>query len=251
MNQHSPKKYTVVGCAVLQRELYLSASRSNNIINIKILPQGLHDVGECKMSGALQTAINELPVDDCDGILLAYGLCNNGIRGLKARVPLVAPRAHDCITLLMGSKEKYKQHFNNNPGTYYRSIGWAEQDKSHLNNPDSTTTQLGMSTYEEYVEKYGEEDAEYLMETMGDWLKHYSKMAYIDTQTLSIDPHQAKAIEEAKKRGWQFESIQGNVNLLSRMMAGDWREEDFLVIPPGQSILPSHDDKIIKLNDKS
>jgi hypothetical protein len=36
-------------------------------------------------------------------------------------------------------------------------------------------------TYPEYVQQYGEENAKYLMESFGDCLKNYQKLAYIDS----------------------------------------------------------------------
>ena len=57
-----------------------------------------------------------------DAILLGYCLCSNGIVGLSSRkVPLIIPRGHDCITLLLGSREKYQEYFNTHRG----SIGTA------------------------------------------------------------------------------------------------------------------------------
>ncbi|MFV1980286.1 MAG: DUF1638 domain-containing protein [Rhodothermia bacterium] len=34
----------------------------------------------------------------------------------------VLPRAHDCITLLMGSRTRYLEYFKAHPGTYFRSV---------------------------------------------------------------------------------------------------------------------------------
>ena len=40
---------------------------------------------------------------------------------------LVLPRAHDCITLLMGSRSEFESYFQDHPGVYYRSTGWVER----------------------------------------------------------------------------------------------------------------------------
>ncbi len=174
-----PQHYMLIVCAVLYRECYYCATLSKNVVDIKLCEKGLHDIGAEKMSVKLQAEIDAIEADNYDSILLAYGLCNYGTTGLRSKIPIVIPRAHDCITLLMGSKEKYKQYFNQNTGTYYRSSGWIERETSSQTNPDSTTAQMGISTYQEYVEKYGEENARYLMETLGT-MKHYNKLAHID-----------------------------------------------------------------------
>lgn len=240
-----PKRYLLIACAVLSRECYLCASRSKNLIDIRILEQGLHDIGEAKMSARLQEEIDAVDSGMYDAVLLAYGLCSNGIRGLHANVPLVVPRAHDCITLLMGSKEKYREYFDHNPGTYYRSVGWVERATSHLSNPDSTTTQMGMSTYREYVEKYGEENAAYLMETMGDWLRNYTKLAYINTHVGDFEDLKEGTRHDAEERGWNYEEIDGNTDLILRLMDGQWDDDDFLTVPPGEHIESDYDESIV------
>ena len=96
----------LIACAVISRECYHCAAVSDNIIDIRILDKDLHDMGERKMSAILQDAIDAVDTEKYDAILLGYGLCNNGVRGLRSTLPLVIPRAHDCITLLLGSKDK-------------------------------------------------------------------------------------------------------------------------------------------------
>ena len=246
MNDSETKNYMLLACAVFERECRFCAERSGSSVDLKIIDQGLHDVGEQKMSSALQDEIDAVDCDKYDAILLAYGLCNNGIRGLRSKLPLVVPRAHDCITLLMGSKEEYKKHFNDNPGTFYLSVGWVENAKSHFDNPQSTTSGMGLSVYSEYVEKYGRENADYLMRTMGDWLQHYSKLAYIDTHVPGSGEYSEQERAVAVERGWEFEKIDGNVDLIMRMLNGLWDAEDFLVVPPGETIHPCHDESIIK-----
>lgn len=246
-HQHPlPKRYMLIACAVLSRECYYCAAVSRNIVDVRILEQGLHDMGEVKMSAALQAELDAVEKDKYDGVLLAYGLCSNGIRGLHAPLPLVAPKAHDCITLLMGSKTRYQKYFEENPGTFYRSVGWIENAHSHLSNPESTTAGMGMGTYHDYVEKYGEENAEYLMEMMGDWLRHYNKLAYIDTHVAHSADYSEMERATAAERGWEFEEIDGNVDLIMRMVNGQWDTEDFLVVQPGETIQPSIDINVIR-----
>ena len=240
------KRYLLLACAVFERECKFCVERTENEIDLRIIDQGLHDVGEQKMVAALQEEIDKVHVEEYDAILLAYGLCNNGIRGLHATLPMVVPRAHDCITLLMGSKEKYKAYFNDNPGTFYHSVGWIENAKSHFDNPQSTTSEMGLATYRDYVEKYGEENAAYLMETMGDWLQHYSKLAYIDTHVVDADTFVEQSRQAADERGWEFEKIDGSVELIAKLVNGIWNSDDFVVVQPGETIEPSNDESIIK-----
>ncbi len=240
------QKFILISCAVLARECYHCASLSKNIIDLRILEQGLHDIGENKMTSALQKEIDSIDNENYDAILLAYGLCNNGICNLHAEIPLVAPRAHDCITLLMGSKEEYQKYFYEHPGTFFRSSGWIERSKDNLSNPESTTRKMGMGSYEEYVETFGEENAKYLMETLGNHLRNYSKLTYIDTGMANTEQQKEESRAWTKEQNWQYSEYEGTTRLLMMLMNGEWNESEFLVIEPGKTIRPSYDDGIIK-----
>ena len=240
------QKFLLISCAVLARECYSCASLSRNIIDIRIIEQGLHDVGEAKMAASLQNTINSVEIDKYDAILLAYGLCNNGIRNLHAELQLVIPRAHDCITLLMGSKEAYQDYFNEHPGTFFQSVGWSERSKDNLSNPESTTRQMGFGTYEEYVKIYGEENAKYLMQELGNGLKNYTQLTFIDTGMENSNRLKGELKEWACNEKWEYDEYQGNTRLLLMLMNGEWEKSEFLVIEPGNTISPTYDDRIIQ-----
>lgn len=239
----------MIACAVLARECYHCASISRNIVDVTVVEQGLHDIGEEKMSSALQSEIDAVDIEKYEAILLAYGLCNNGIRNLSAAIPIVLPRAHDCITLLMGSHAKYMEYFHSHPGTFFRSVGWAENANSNLSNPQSTTREMGISTYDEYVEIYGEENAKYLMETLNDHLKNYSHLAYIDTELPGTESYIQEARQWADKQGWKYSTVYGSMRLIAKLMDGNWTEDELLIVPPGQTIDASHDDQIIRIKE--
>jgi hypothetical protein len=241
------KRYLLITCEVLFREVCLCASQSKNIIDINFMPKGLHDIGKCEMSKKLQTEIDNVDKTKYDAILLGYGLCNNGIQGLHSKLPLILPKAHDCITLLLGSRKRYDKYFHENPGTFYKSSGWIERDINPNENEQSVTSQLGMNnTYEEYVEKYGEENAEFLMEMLGDWCKNYSKVTYINTQTGNPIDYRVLVKQQATENQWEYEEIEGDTNLIFRLLEGEWDNQDFLIVPPDNSIEPTNDENIIK-----
>lgn len=243
------RHYKMIACEILYREICFCASRSKNIVDVTFLPKRLHDIGQKGMSARLQEEINKIDPGDYDAILLGYGLCNNGICGLHAPVPLVAARAHDCITLLMGSKQGYADYFQNNPGTYFYSTGWIERDDTK-HDEGTIPSQLGINqTYDEYVAKFGEENARYLMDVLGDWLKNYKKLAYIDTHTGDFQAYKEQTQAEAKERNWEYEEIRGSVDLIQRMMDGDWEAKEYLVIPPKATVKASYDDDIIQHTD--
>jgi hypothetical protein len=245
---NASRRYRLIACEIMFREFCYCAAQSRNIIDITFMPKGLHDMGEAKMTSLLQAAIEDVDISRYEAILLGYGLCNNGTRGLRAGLPLVVPRAHDCITLLLGSKDKYAVYFQEHPGTYYQSPGWMERGTHANDNPDSVTSQLGMNrTYDEYVAKYGEDNARYLMETLGNWVRNYTRMAYIDTGVGDWTDYKQETAADAARRGWEYEEIQGSTALLMQLLDGPWEEDKFLTIPPGQALGPTYDEGIIGL----
>ena len=242
------KKFKLIACEILFREFSFCAAESKNIIDTTFLPKGLHDIGEEKMVQAIQKEIDNVEVSNYEAILLGYGLCNNGIRGIHAKLPLVIPRAHDCITLLLGSKEKYSDYFYKNPGTFFRSPGWIERDSVLGENKESVTSQLGMEkSYEDYVKEFGEENAAFIMETMHG-LKNYKKIAYIDTKVGNTSNFKKLTRKEAKEKDWEYEEISGSKILLQRLLDEDWNSKDFLIVKPNNKIIPTNSEDIVGID---
>lgn len=212
------------------------------------MPKGLHDLGQPGMFGRLKAQLEAIDMAGYDALLLGYGLCNNGIVGLAAReVPLVVPRAHDCITLFFGSKEKYLEFFYANPGVYFKTTGWIERGESlEQLGPQSVQRRTGLDmTFEEMVAKYGEDNARYLWEQLRLFHKRYHTLVFIEMGIEPDDRFERQVQEEAAKRGWKFMKVQGDLRLIRQLVDGQWDEEDFLVVPPGYRIAPSFDERII------
>lgn len=228
----------LIGCEVLYRELCAVVSRSVNQVDVEFLPKGLHDMGSEGMRTRLQEAIDRVDATRYKAVLLGYALCGNGIGGLTARtLPVVVPRAHDCITLFLGSRQRYLDYFNSHPGVYFKTTGWIERGKNlHMLDRQMTFS------YEELVAKYGEDDARYLYDEL---TKHYRQFTYIEMGVEPDDSFEREARKEATERGWAFEKVQGDLRLFRGLVDGLWDEQDFLVIQPGQRIVVKLDNGII------
>lgn len=238
----------VLACEILYRELCLAVSRSPNTVDVVFLPKGLHDIGPEKMSRRIAEAIQSVDVTRYQAICLGYALCNNGIVGLAApAIPLVVPRAHDCITLFLGSHSQYLAYFNANPGAYFQTPGWIERGEDlSQHGPDSIVRKMGLlDSFEDWVAKYGEENARYLWEQLGNLARNYGKITYIRTQTGSDSQFEEIARQKASQRNWQFDVLEGDLRLIQDLVDGRWNEAEFLVVPPGGRIAPSFDDRII------
>ncbi|MFP4580731.1 MAG: DUF1638 domain-containing protein [Candidatus Sumerlaeia bacterium] len=247
-NPEHPYRLKLLACEIFYRELCMCAARAKNIIDLQFLSQGLHDLKTEKMLERLQKEIDAVDPERYSAILLGFALCNNGIAGLQAReIPIVIPRAHDCIALFFGSRDSYDEYFKEYPGTYFKTTGWIERDHENLEeNSDEDLTVFGaLKTFEQFVEKYGEENAIYLMETMGG-LKHYSRMAYIDMPDLAPLPYDEETREQAEKTGLEFFRQTGDFSWLQNFADGPWDEKDYLILQPGQTIVPSHNEDVIR-----
>jgi hypothetical protein len=100
----------LIGCEMLYREMCEAVSRSPHQVEVEFLPKGLHDLSGAPMCNRLQECVDRVDSREFEAVLMGYALCGNGIVGLRARsLPVVLPRAHDCIALLMGSRQKYRE----------------------------------------------------------------------------------------------------------------------------------------------
>jgi hypothetical protein len=215
-------------------------------VDIEMLRYGLHQHSN-DLRSRLQAAIDAAEEKGYDAVLLAYGLCGKSTDGLRARsIPLVLPRAHDCITIFLGSRQRYRQEFEQTPGTY-----WYVQDYIERDDGTGASLSIGANTagdaedvYASYVEKYGQDNADYLMEVMGAWQSHYSRAAVIDLGVGDGSSVEQRARADAGRRGWNFEKLRGDLGLVQRLVNGDW-DEDFLVVKPGQAIKMTYDEGII------
>lgn len=234
----------VIACDIIFREICWLSATTPNQVDLEFLGKGYHDDPE---SGrlALQEKIDSVPEREYDAIILGYALCNRMIIGLKARhTPVVIPRAHDCITFLLGSRKRYEEMFYENPGTYYYSAGWLENRRKGEGLPKSQGSPWPSRTYEDYVERYGEETARYILEVMEGWKKHYSRGVLIDMEyafRLGLEENVRKI---CKENDWEFVKVPGDMNLLKRWIDGDW-DDDFLILDPGQEVYATYDERII------
>ena len=177
------------------------------------------------MPGAIQDVLNGLG-SEIEAVILGYGLCSNGVVGVRSQTtPLVLPRVHDCIAFLLGSRERYEEEVAACPGTYYITPGWALYGTTSL------------SCYKnEYLPKYGEEDARYIA---GELLKNYKRVALIDHGVGDVAAGRAHALEMAELFGLAYVEIPGTLEYVRRLVHGPWVDGDFVIVQPGSAISPT------------
>ena len=185
---------------------------------------------------------NKNCAEKAEAILLCYGLCSNALVGIKSsRLPLVIPRAHDCITHFMGSKERYAAYFESVKGTFFYNQSWLDLGLD-----------IGQADIErkrsEYMERFdGDEDTvEYLLSVDREMRKNYKYITYITWPGMPNESGLSATRKIAQEAGLELLHYEGSNQLLLDFVNGNWREEDFLVLQPGQYLEPSYDDLIIQ-----
>ncbi|MGE5583108.1 MAG: DUF1638 domain-containing protein [Bacillota bacterium] len=244
------KYFCYLGCSIMTTEVATEIPRLKTLVDLRLVPAGFHEQPEV-LNKIIQHEIDNIEewnilktkspstAQTYDAILLGFGLCEKATAGVYARsIPLVIPRAHDCVTLLLGSKDRYQQLFKEKPGNYWYSCGW--NDRMLQPGPEREEQLRRI-----YLEKYGAENAEFLMETEREWQKNYHQATFIRWDLPEADRHREYAQKCAAYLNWQYEEASGDTSLLRDFLNGDWDEERFLIVKPGEEIVPSYDEHII------
>lgn len=230
-------RIALVACDVLERELSFEIAQTESIVHARWLHQGLHDTPEL-LRKQLQQEIDRIeeeqktfaPDKKYDAVCFGYGICSNGVIGLRTgTLPLVIPRCDDCISLFLGSAERYCKLFDQHPGTYWYSPGWIE----HAFTPSEKSYEV---RFRDYAGQYGEDNAAFLMEAEREWVKDYRKCIYIDSPVYQNPEYEAYARQAAADFGWEFRRECGDQTFLKELLSGNWDEERFLLCPPGNTV---------------
>lgn len=207
----------VIACGVLRREL---EGLPGEGVTFTFLPQGLHLRPET-MGVPLQQAIDAQDAADVDCVVLGYGLCSNGVAGLRAGAhPLLIPRSHDCLALLWGDLRGFEADRAGEPGTYYLSRGWLESGAAPLDKLESYRTVMD------------DEDAQW---GLREEFRHYTRLVWIDTGHDPDGLYCETARRNAEFLGLRFETVAGKPALLARVLRGE-ADGDFVVVQPGETL---------------
>lgn len=210
-------KIKLIGCASTMNEVYWLGIPEN--MDVEFLDYSFHAKPD-RLHQRLQEMIDQS--QDYDLILMTYNRCSNAVVGLVSpHVPLLFPRTHDCISLLLGSNERQLQLLKENAGTYYFSRGWLD----HGRNP--------YAEYLEYKERYGEKQADALIKML---YGRYQKATLILTPgTKDMTEYRYKVQEIADFFGWDVHEEEGDLELLTSILKGN-QGKDTVYVEPGQPV---------------
>lgn len=230
----------LIACGVFRTDIAKLSSRSGGRENLDIvyLEGGLHAEPH-RLRESLQQEIDSS--EGYDKIVLLYGLCGTGSAGIKAgSVPIAIPKVHDCIALFLGSDAAYAEQFRRTPGTYYISAGWFEeqvQPKGRRDEqPETDPIRLSQADAapELLAERYGDENAEAILEFTHSWKRNYKRAVFIDTGAGDRERYRQYVEAMGNEFGWQTETLQGSSRLIERALDATEEDEEILIIHPGQ-----------------
>jgi hypothetical protein len=233
-------KIAVIACAVLEPEVRHFTADADHLTALEFLPMGLHE-NPALLQQELQLRIDRAEADPAtEVIVLVYGLCGRGVENLRhERCPIVIARAHDCVTLFLGDKDRYATYQKENVGTYWYNPGW-------IRGKASPGPEREAHLRSQYEQDYDEEDVEFLLETDRAALAHYKKAAYVGLGLGDADGEANYTKTCAACQGWGFDRIPGDPKLLQDLLTGPWDAQRFLIVPPRHVIRLTADDDIIK-----
>jgi hypothetical protein len=210
----------VIACATVCEELEPHLPEETILTRLDF---GLH-LHPDRLRERLQIEIDAVPAGHT--ILLGYGLCGGGLDGLcVGEHRVVAPRAHDCIALFLGSREAYETQSAIEAGTYYLTKGWLEAEE---HGP--------VTEYERLVARHGPERGAYLARLA---FANYTRLALIHTGNYQIEQYRDMARRLADIYELRFEELTGSNAWIRALAAGEW-DERFLTFEPGDTITLSH-----------
>ena len=210
----------LIACSMLEDEVKKIYEETGCNIPVIWVERGFHNTPE-RLKKELQRIIDEH--QDCDEILLTFGLCGTGTEGIVSKnTVLVMPRFDDCINMLLcqGKRE---------------SRGLTKADSIYITRGWTMDSEAILAQYDKYVEDYGEESAEEVMEML---YEHYKTITVIDTESYEKAPVIEYANQAARLLGLTSQVTAGSTNVLRDLLLGNW-EEHFIVQKPGHSVTQS------------
>jgi len=243
-------KTRLIACNIFQREVCACLARTTHVVDVEFVPLGEHARPD-NLRALLQARIDAADASGqpCDAVLLLFGLCGNAGVGLVARqAPLVLPRAHDCATVLLGSRAAFQKQFGDNPSQGFSSNGYLDRGEYLVRTAEEGGgVACCGDAYAELVKQHGEDNARYVWEAMhparpGDDRAWFIHMPGIE-DARAIEQFSAKAEASGKR----CEVLTGNLRLIAALIEGNWDPAEFLIVPPGQRTEGVYDwDEIIR-----
>jgi len=220
----------MIACEVFRPELeYLAQSMATPPLLI-FLEQGLHDTPS-ELKRLVQEAIDEVERNYAPTeILMAYGFCGRGLHGVSGtKARLIVPRVHDCIPLILGTGPDKEVRDFEYACTFWASAGWLKYSMIPFFDERE-------ARYQDYLTRFDEDAAEYLMEIEDARLSSYTSVCLIRWQGVSTEEVEEGAHRFADFHKLAYRECEGNPSYVQALLDGGSDPEYFFHILPGMSL---------------
>ena len=206
-------------CRTIEAELKKAMEYTGISYPCVWVESGLHNV-PAHLTNRLQQELNALD-GEADRILLGFGFCGNAVTGLHTGdYQLIIPRVDDCITLALGSYRR-RRELMQEESSYFLTQGWLQGERNIW------------VEYEYARKRYGEERAQRIYQSM---LNHYHRLLVVDTGAYELPQILSNTEMIARELKLKHQVIAGSMDLFCRLLTGPWEADEFLVVPPHQTI---------------
>lgn len=237
MEAEQNRKQLVISCGMLSNELKKAYQKCFSDCKILWMKRALHNHPK-SLKDTLQSFIDEN--QDCDDILLTYGLCGNGTLGIHSQhTRLVIPKFHDCIHQLIQSvdnntadiDEPWKMNelgkINQKqvlPGQLYLTRSWTLDQEAIYQQSKAVLNTYGKSHGQDILDEIYE---------------GYTDINVINTDSYEIAPVMEYAKNAAAMNHLKVNQINGSTLILEKLLCGDW-DQNFIVLEPGEELQLNH-----------
>lgn len=211
-------KAVIFVCRTIEDELNYVLEENKIDYPVIYMEAGLHE-RPAKLKSALQETIDS--IGNVDYILLAYALCGNGLLGLTSKqATLVLPQYHDCLAMLLGSDARYRANLGAEMGALFLTRGWMKYFNPKQKFYDEAVSKLGLNKARRYAKLI---------------FANYKRFALIETEAFDQAASFREMAEQAQFFDMQTHRLQGTLDVLRKLVKGQW-DENFQVVPPGSEI---------------
>lgn len=223
---YDPASTVIIACEVLRDEVELAMANTGCTLPVVWGGKGLHRVPD-----NLRAGLNEMIAGqpEAETILLAYGLCGNGMIGVgSGTATVVVPRFDDCIWMLLCGQQGKRPPMDIH--SLYYTRGYLENDNVGQSALPDDMLYCG---YLRTVEKYGPEKAKKVYRRI---FANYESITMLDTGAYKVEDCLAEAKSFADDLELELHQQAGSVRVLEKLFAGPW-DEEICITGPGEVFL--------------
>jgi len=213
----------IIACEVMKEELL--AEPTDHKVTWEWVSMGLHTHPE-RLRAEVQRLVDA--TEGVDLVVLAFGLCGGALNGLSSpRFPLVVPRVHDCIPVLLGSRQRYEQMHAAEKGTFYHSVGWMNGMKNSFGDRSI------LGDWDRTCRRFGPEKARSVLKRM---YGAYTRVLSIQTSAVETDEVATRSKDIAALLDLRHERVVGDPAYCRKIVAGPWDGGDFVRVGAGTAV---------------